>query len=197
MIAPPRTRGFPPPRDVTIIGAGGHGQDLKAIVDAWGSVCRLVDDDPEHDYAVPVAPRDWIVGINDPLVRKVVAGRFDSQAANLIHPTAVIGPDVAFDSRGGIAVGPGAILHTKVWLGEHVHVGYGASMTRTQVNAFTTIAPGVTICGDVNIGDGAFIGAGCVIKNLVSIGAGAVVGCGAVVVSDVPAGATVKGNPAR
>ena len=44
---------------------------------------------------------------------------------------------------------------------------------------------------------GASIGAGAVIRCGVTIGEWAMVGCGAVVVNDVPAGATVVGNPAR
>lgn len=43
----------------------------------------------------------------------------------------------------------------------------------------------------------ASIGSGATILGGVRIGAGATVGAGAVVVSDVPAGATVVGNPAR
>lgn len=44
---------------------------------------------------------------------------------------------------------------------------------------------------------GASIGAGAVIRCGITIGEWAMVGCGAVVLDDVPAGATVVGNPAR
>ena len=44
---------------------------------------------------------------------------------------------------------------------------------------------------------GASIGAGAVILPGLTVGAGAMVGAGAVVTMDVPAGATVVGNPAR
>lgn len=47
------------------------------------------------------------------------------------------------------------------------------------------------------VGYGASIGAGAVIRCGVTIGEWAMVGCGAVVLEDVPAGATVVGNPAR
>jgi acetyltransferase-like isoleucine patch superfamily enzyme len=45
--------------------------------------------------------------------------------------------------------------------------------------------------------DGASIGGGATILPGIRIGAGATVGAGAVVTKDVPAGATVVGNPAR
>jgi UDP-2-acetamido-3-amino-2,3-dideoxy-glucuronate N-acetyltransferase len=47
------------------------------------------------------------------------------------------------------------------------------------------------------VGRGASIGSGATILGGVRIGAGATVGAGAVVTKDVPAGATVVGNPAR
>jgi maltose O-acetyltransferase len=43
----------------------------------------------------------------------------------------------------------------------------------------------------------ATIGSGATILGRLRIGEGALVGAGAVVTSDVPAGATVVGNPAR
>jgi acetyltransferase-like isoleucine patch superfamily enzyme len=49
----------------------------------------------------------------------------------------------------------------------------------------------------VAIGDGAWIGIGAIILKGVRIGPGARVAAGAVVTADVPAGASVEGNPAR
>jgi acetyltransferase-like isoleucine patch superfamily enzyme len=93
---------------------------------------------------------------------------------------------------------------------------------RCKVEAFAFIPSGVTIEDEVFVGPratftndlhphaigdwnitptvvkkGASIGAGAVIVCGVTIGEGATVGAGAVVTKDVPAGATVVGNPAR
>jgi maltose O-acetyltransferase len=49
----------------------------------------------------------------------------------------------------------------------------------------------------ITIGNDVVIGAGAIILPGVKIGDGAIVGAGSVVMSDVPAGMTVFGNPAR
>ncbi|GAH10658.1 unnamed protein product [marine sediment metagenome] len=53
------------------------------------------------------------------------------------------------------------------------------------------------IGGGVEIGDGAYLGIGCSIRNQIRIGEKAFIGMGAVVVKDVDPGVTVIGNPAR
>lgn len=70
------------------------------------------------------------------------------------------------------------------------------------IGDFVTFAPGVRCNGRVHIDDYAYIGTNAIIREGTSekplhIGKGAVVGMGAVVTKDVPAGATVIGNPAR
>jgi len=73
-----------------------------------------------------------------------------------------------------------------------VHVAHNV-----QIGKRCLIVAGAIIGGSVTIGDDCFIGIGALIKNGVKIGDGATVGMGAVVIKDVPAGATVVGNPAR
>ena len=70
------------------------------------------------------------------------------------------------------------------------------------IGNFVTFAPGVRCNGNVHIDDYAYIGTNAIIRQGTAekplcIGKGAVVGMGAVITKDVPAGATVVGNPAR
>jgi sugar O-acyltransferase (sialic acid O-acetyltransferase NeuD family) len=70
------------------------------------------------------------------------------------------------------------------------------------IGDYVTFAPSVRCNGRVHIDDYAYIGTNAIIREGTSekplrIGKGAVIGMGAVVTKDVPAGATVVGNPAR
>ena len=58
------------------------------------------------------------------------------------------------------------------------------------------LAPGVTLCGCVKVGNNVMIGAGAVVLPRVTIGENTVAGA-AVVTRDLPAGVVAVGNPAR
>jgi acetyltransferase-like isoleucine patch superfamily enzyme len=53
------------------------------------------------------------------------------------------------------------------------------------------------LCGCVIIGDNVFVGAGATVLPRLQIGKDSTIGAGAVVTKNVPAGATVVGNPAN
>jgi sugar O-acyltransferase (sialic acid O-acetyltransferase NeuD family) len=174
-----------------LLANGSHGHDIQAIAERCDRYLSIFD-----EATGPILVRaPVLIGVNHPLGRREVANRWPDPAEPLIDPAAIVGPGVTVGP--GCVLAPNAVLLRDVTLGQHVHVNYGASMTRCSIGDFTTICPGVTICGDVEIGEAAFIGAGAVICNLVSIGAEAVIGAGAVVTHDVKQGACVKGVPAR
>lgn len=89
--------------------------------------------------------------------------------------------DVAAVTIGAAtAIGPGVQILT-------------ADHPRDPVQRRTGLESGHPIC----IGSNVWIGGGAIILPGVTIGDDAVIGAGAVVTRDVPAGATVVGNPAR
>ena len=91
-------------------------------------------------------------------------------------------------------------------IGEHCFIPEGVI-----IESYVFIGPRVTFVNDkfspskghwrgepkTMVGSGSSIGGGSVILPGVEIGTNAVVGAGSVVTKDVPAGATVYGNPAR
>ncbi len=108
-----------------------------------------------------------------------------------------------------VTVGEGALISpfvtftSNVVIGRHFHANlYSYVEHDCVIGDFVTFAPGVRCNGNIHIGNRAYIGSGATIrqgsasKPLV-IGKDAIVGMGAVITKDVPAGATVVGNPAR
>jgi len=108
-----------------------------------------------------------------------------------------------------VTIGEGALLSPFVTITSNVHIGkcfhanlYSYVEHDCQIGDFVTFAPGVKCNGNVVIENGAYIGAGAVIRQgapgaPLVIGRGATVGMGAIVTKNVRAGEVVVGNPAR
>lgn len=178
---------------VSIVGAGGHGQDCADIARACGHMVAFYDDGPNAFVRSSYVTGPYVVGVNDPHQRKALA--LGSTPARLIHPSATISPSAKLHE--GVVVGAGATVGPDTILGPHVHLGPGTTITRTKVGAFTTIAPGVDIAGDVTIGEEVMVGLGAKVSNLLTIGDRAVIGCGSVVVRNIEADEIVAGVPAK
>jgi carbonic anhydrase/acetyltransferase-like protein (isoleucine patch superfamily) len=178
-----------------LVCSGSHGRDISVIFQRAhpDKELRVWDDD---FYPIdPDALRHVIIGINDPRERKRLAVKYPGMGPPraIVDPSAIIGPNVTL--ARGVIVAPLACLLHDVDLGEHVHVNYHASMTRCTVGAYTTVSPGATICGDVEIGEVCMIGAGAVVCDRVTIGDHVTVAAGAIIppLSVVPSGSRVIG----
>ena len=110
---------------------------------------------------------------------------FQNEASNAlqvsIHPAASIGSSVYLDHATGIVIGANVVIGDEVNILQNVSIGRGSELpTRSpRIGRGVYIGGGATILGDISIGDFAKIGAD------------------ALVTSDVPAGCTAVGNPAR
>jgi sugar O-acyltransferase (sialic acid O-acetyltransferase NeuD family) len=114
----------------------------------------------------------------------------------LIHPTAWLGP--AVHAGRAVQIMPCAMIQGRAHIGDNVVVNTGALVEHDcWVEDHAYISPCVRLGGEVSIGEGAFIGIGSTIRQGIRIGARALVGAGSVVVSNVPAGVSVCGVPAR
>ncbi len=99
-----------------------------------------------------------------------------------IHPGARIGRRLVIDHGLGIVIGETAELGDDILIYQQVTLG-GTSLVGGKRHP--------------TIGNGVILGAGAKVLGPIVLGDGARVGANAVVISDVPAGATVVGIPAR
>ncbi|QXM26292.1 serine O-acetyltransferase [Elioraea tepida] len=99
-----------------------------------------------------------------------------------IHPGARIGRRLVIDHGDGVVIGETAELGDDILIYHQVTLG-GTSLVAGKRHP--------------TIGNGVILGAGAKVLGPILVGDGARVGANAVVVSDVPAGATVVGIPAR
>lgn len=174
---------------VAVLGAGGHGHDIRAIAEAAGHGTYFLDDrwKPSHRIAALGFDSPYVVGVNSPATKRRLA--VGSNPVTLVHPTATVDPSTIIGR--GCVIGAGTHIGPDCLIGDHVHIGPGCTLTRTEIGSFTTISPGVDIAGDCTVGFEVLIGVGARIANLRNVWNRATVGAGAVVVRDVMAGETV------
>lgn len=155
----------------------------------------LVQPEPEKRVAIAIA---------DPQIRSVLSQKCLDHGIYLqsIRAANVVEMDDVVIGEGAI-ISPFVCLTSNIRIGRMFQANIGSIIEHDCcIGDYVTFAPGVRCNGAVTIGDYAYIGAGATIKQGSAdrprqIGKGAVIGMGAVVIDDVPAEATVVGNPAR
>lgn len=192
-----------------VVGAGGLGRETLDVALACGvPVTGFLDDALAGACVrdVPVVapsavPRgsEFVVGIADHAARCRLTRLLVEKNCvprTLVHPRAVVGPDVRLGP--GTLVMAGAHLSSSVAVGRSGHVQYNATVGHDAVlEDFVTVLPGANISGAVLLGRGCTVGSGAVVLQGRTVGAGAFVGAGAVVTRDVLERQTVVGSPAR
>lgn len=118
-----------------------------------------------------------------------------AKLGNFIHP----GIDLSMTRVGlGSYLQEGVIMQADVWLGDNTSISAACVIGHEgRIGHSVFMAPGVSIAGCVEIGDGTFIGINATILPRLRIGRWATIGAGAVVTRDVPDYAVVVGSPAR
>ena len=123
----------------------------------------------------------------------------------------------------GAKIGRGLVIKPGVWIkypwrlvmGDHCWIGQGAwidNLADVRIGNHVCISQQIYICtgshdyrkktfdlltASVEVGDGAWLGARCLVLGGVTVGANAIVAAGSVVTKDVPSAVIVAGQPAR
>ena len=185
-----------------LYGASGHAKVIIDILESSGQkVDGLVDDNPnvEQLQGYPVlhdskelSPFIVSIGINK-IRKKIVDKLVGVSFGSAIHPSAVLSPTASVDV--GTVVMQGGIINADAKIGKHCIINTGASVDHECIiEDFVHISPHSTLCGNVHIGEGTWIGAGTTILPGVTIGKWSIIGAGSVVDKDIPDGVLAVGN---
>lgn len=197
-----------------IAGAGGLGREVAVYARDCGLRVRGFLDDTDADprafgLDIPVLsaidaydPQSHdcvLVAVGDPAARSIIAARLQARGADfgvLVHPLAyVAAPSVL---GPGCVVGPFATIGLNARLGAHCLVNTHAGIGHDAVlGEACVISPHVVVNGFAKLGNRVMVGSSAVVTPRCGVGDGAKISAGSVILSDVAAGATVWGNPAR
>lgn len=184
-----------------LYGASGHAKVIIDILKASGiEVKGLVDDNLSINnllgYSVLHAFTDLspvIVSIGNNSLRKKIVDKLSGEFGKAIHPSAIVSDSVLIGD--GTVVMQGAIIQSDAKIGKHCIINTGASVDHECIiDDFVHISPHSTLCGNVSVGEGAWVGAGTTIIPGVKIGKWAVIGAGSVVTKDIPDSVLAVGN---
>lgn len=187
-----------------LYGASGHAKVIIDILEASRiRVDGLIDDNSainqlqgypvRHTYH---GESPFIISIGNNNIRKQVVERLQSTYGKAIHPSAILSPTV--EIREGTVVMQGAIVQADAKIGMHCIINTGAAVDHECViEDYVHVSPHTTLCGNVHIGEGSWIGAGTTIIPNLSIGKWCIIGAGSVVTESIPDHVLAFGNPCR
>lgn len=207
-------------RDIIIVGASGFGREVAQYIEdintsksipEW-NILGFIDDNLNaldgigHGYSVidtikdhsPLNSAFYVCALASPKVKECIVELLESKGAKfatLIHPAARISRYAKIGY--GCIITPNSNVNTEAEVGKFVAVLASGIGLDAKVDDFSTLSGHVCVNGHVHIGKGAYVGCGALIAPGKKIGDGATVGIGSVVVTNVKAGITVFGNPAK
>jgi sugar O-acyltransferase (sialic acid O-acetyltransferase NeuD family) len=206
-------------RPLLLVGGGGLAREVLAAVrllpQQWKPIGALDDEPSRHGADVDGLPvlggLELIDELSGAAVVACVAnahrpeGRLslvrrlglpNERWATVVHPAASV-PESSVLGPGTVLLA-GVVVTTPLRIGAHVVAMPHVLITHDdEIADGVTFAGGAKLGGSVTVGECAYLGQGCSVREKLSIGAGAVVGMGSVVLHDVPAGEVWAGVPAR
>lgn len=190
-----------------LIGAGGHAKVVRDILDACSiPFSGVVTDNLKEVAFMEKKILHSMDGVDEAIIcvgnnrtRKKLAEELSQQGVTFgmgIHPSVIMSKYASVDE--GTVVMQGVVIQSCAKIGKHCIVNTSASIDHDNVlGDFVHISPHATLCGEVEVGEGTWIGAGAIVRQCVKIGKWSVIGAGSVVVNDIPDGVLAYGNPCK
>ena len=193
-----------------IIGAGGHGKVIADIALKLGySDVSYIDDNAVGEViGFPIigtsedierlndGVTDFVIGVGNNAVRKMIAEKYNVNWVSLVHPSA----QIAFNAKigRGTVVMANAAVNVCAMVGEHCIINTCAIVEHDNViGNYAHISPNVALGGTVRVGSLTHIGIGATVKNNTEICSDCIIGAGAVVVKNINESGTYVGVPIR
>lgn len=195
-------------KEIILYGAGGHAKVIMDILKATNiKVKSFVDDNPEqnefmnhkvtHSYD---GEGEIIVSIGANSIRKDIVKKLtklpNTKFGKAIHPSAILSPNCIINE--GTVIMQGSIIQSCAKIGKHCIINTASSVDHDCIiKDFVHISPHATICGNVTIDEGTWIGAGAVVIPGIKIGKNCIIGAGAIVCKNIPDQVVAYGNPCK
>lgn len=199
---------------IIIVGAGGHakvcieilraaGEQVAFCIGAGGAAdcvgVPVLDGDHHLPRLYAVGYRRAFVAIGANRLRATlgrVVREHGYELVNAISPRAEVSPSASVGA--GVAIMAGAVINAEAVISDLVIVNTGATVDHDCViGPAAHLAPQCALAGNVTLDACSFLGVGCKVIPGVTIGEHAIVGAGGVVISDIGAGVTAVGIPAK
>lgn len=208
-------------KKIVLIGAGGFGREVAQMIEDLNTIKKryellgFLDDGKQfnRDSIINGYPwlgdSNWILEHKKDIVCNCTIG--DSSTKAIIMKS-LMEQEVQFESiiapTAGVAahtdVGPGCVLYWNVGVSVNCRIGMGVLLNDSvkighdvTIGDYTSIMPGTGISGGCQIGEQVDIGGHVFIIPGKKVGDQARIAAGSIVFSNVRAGTTVLGNPAK
>lgn len=196
-------------KPVIILGASGHGKVIAdLILNTGGQITGFLDDNIQdnilgfkilgkiHDIIKWKDGNNFILGIGNNSIRKMIDKKYKESWCTLIHPTAVIAHDVMLGD--GTVILANSAVNVSAKIGRHCIINTGAVVEHDNlIGNYSHISPNAALGGNVTVGSNVHIGIGAAVINNVSITNNCIIGAGAVVLKDITVPGTYVGVPAK
>ena len=142
---------------------------------------------------------ECVIAVGEPSSREKLFEKVTNEGmklTSLIDPTAIVSPTAKIND--GAIVCEYSTIHTGVELGYNTLIQPFCDIGHDiRVGDHTVLSPFCAPGGGIVFGKRVYVGMQSCLMELLTIGDDAIIAMGSAVFRDVPAGATVVGNPAR